>query len=158
MDVGGLGGPTFVEFNGYLPIALDNNNDLIFTGTFRNQMDFDPSANSLLLNSNSVDSNIAGVFIAKYDNPVNCILSTPTFGKNEFKMYPNPSSGIVTIIAEDFSGVYALSVFDLSGKILMTTKIETAQSTLDLSNLTKGMYLVEINSNNTTTHQKLLIK
>jgi hypothetical protein len=159
MDVGGLGNVTFVEFNGYLPIALDQNNDLIFTGTFRGQLDFDPSAQSTVLNSNnSGNTNIAGVFMAKYDNPINtCLLDSKPVGEKSFGLYPNPSNGIVTIFAKEFTEPYRLTVFDISGKKIVTHEIKAAEATIDLSGLTKGVYLIEINSDDKTAHQKLIL-
>jgi hypothetical protein len=159
MNLGGLGNVVFVEFNGYLPIALDNNNDLIFTGTFRQQLDLDPSTGSALINSNTVNPNIAGVFIAKYDNPINvCLLGTPTLGEKGFSIYPNPSNGLVTITTKEFTESYSMKVYDISGKLLLSDKIETELSTFDFSNFTKGIYIIELNHGNQSYHQKLLLK
>jgi hypothetical protein len=160
MDVGGLGSVAFVEFNGYLPIALDNNNDLIFTGTFRQQLDFDPSdAGSTILSSNSINPNIAGVFIAKYDNPINgCLLNTETVDENSFSIYPNPTNGLVTIETKDFTEGYTFTVFDISGKLLLSDSIESQLSTFDLSTFTKGIYIIELNNGSKSSHQKLILK
>lgn len=156
--VGGLGNTAFVEFNGYLPIALDNNNDLIFTGTFRQQMDFDPSdAGSTVLASNSTNQNIAGVFIAKYDNPIaNCALGTTTHSENGFSIYPNPSNGLVTIAINEFNEAQTMRIYDITGKLLLTETISTAISTVDISNFNKGIYLIELVSGSKSSYQKLI--
>lgn len=160
MKVGGLGNTAFVEFNGHLPIALDHNNDLIFTGTFRQQFDFDPSdSGAALLNSNSVNSNIAGVFIAKYDNPINnCLLNTGSFNEKKFSLYPNPSNGQVTIAIENFENPHTLKVYDVSGKLLASEAVTMAVSTIDLSNFSKGIYIMELTQGNQSQHQKLILK
>lgn len=161
MDVSGLGGPVFVEFNGYLPIALDNNNDVIFTGSFRQQLDFDPStAGSTILSSNTVNPNIAGIFIAKYDNPIDnsCSLGTTPSEEKSFSIYPNPSKGLVTIAVKESTEPYAMTVYDISGKILLTDKIESELSTFNFSNLSKGIYIIQLNSGSKSFHQKLILE
>jgi hypothetical protein len=158
MGIGGLGSTAFVEFNGFLPIALDNNNDLIFTGTFRQQFDFDPSAGSTVLSSNSVNPNIAGVFMAKYDNPINsCLLNNPDFEQKGFSVYPNPSNGLVTIAAKEFAS-YAMKVYDISGKLLLSDTITAELSTFDFSDFSKGVYIIELSKGNQSLHQKLVLK
>jgi len=158
MNIGGLGNVTFVEFNGYLPIALDNNNDLIFTGTFRQQLDFDPSSATAILNSSSSNPNIAGIFIAKYDNPVNgCSLSTESFKGNSFIIHPNPSNGLVTISLKEIKDV-TIAVYDISGKRLLSHGANSATATLDLSDFTKGVYIIEVTDDIGTAHQKLILE
>lgn len=160
MSVGGLGNVTFVEFNGYLPIALDNNNDLIFTGSFRQQLDLDPSpAGTALVNSNSTNPNIAGVFIAKYDNPINvCTLSNNDFEEKKFTVYPNPSNGLVSISVKGIEESAVVNVYDISGKRLLSEKINNELTTLDLGNFVKGIYIIELNNGNKNSHQKLILQ
>lgn len=160
MDIGKLGNMTFVEFNGYLPIALDQNNDIIFTGTFRGEIDMDPSDNEVLLRSNSsnVLANNAGVFIAKYDNPNSCQLSNHDLEGFGFEMYPNPSNGLVNISIKEFDQDTELTVFDISGKRVFASVIENEESTINLSGLTSGMYIIKLVSGNKSTHKKLILK
>ncbi|MGC4039614.1 MAG: T9SS type A sorting domain-containing protein [Flavobacterium sp.] len=160
MNIGGPGNVTFVEFNGYLPIALDNNNDLIFTGTFRQQLDFDPSTSIKTLTSSSSNPNIAGVFMAKYDNPINnCQLGVNGFEKSRsFSVYPNPSNGFVTIAVKEIAIGSALNVYDISGKKLLSAKVDSESTTLDLGNFADGVYIIEINDGSKTFHQKLILK
>lgn len=160
MEIGGLGNTAFVEFNGYLPIALDNNNDLIFTGTFRQQLDFDPSdSGATLLSSNTTNPNIAGVFMAKYDNPIDvCLLNTTTVEEKSFSIYPNPSNGLVTVETKEFERSYAMKVYDISGKLLLEANISAEVSLFDFSGFTKGIYIIELSKDNQSFHQKLILK
>ena len=160
MDIGKLGNVVFVDFNGYLPIALDQNNDLIITGTFRGQLDFDPSvANEVLLHSNNNGlPNNAGLFMAKYDNPVTCQLNTDEFDDFNFKVYPNPSDGLVNIFIKDLNQDTSLNVFDLTGKKVFSTMIQNEESTLNLRSLNSGIYIVQLTSVNKSIHKKLIIK
>ncbi|UPT70316.1 MAG: T9SS type A sorting domain-containing protein [Flavobacterium sp. JAD_PAG50586_2] len=160
MNVGGLGNVTFVEFNGYLPIALDNDNDLIFTGTFRQQIDLDASpTGTTLVNSSSINPSIAGVFIAKYDNPITvCTLSNTDFEENKFIVYPNPSNGLVTISTKRFQESAVVNVYDITGKKLLSEKINNEVTTFDLGYFTKGIYIIELNNGNKNFHQKLILQ
>jgi hypothetical protein len=160
MGIGGLGSVAFVEFNGYLPIALDNNNDLIITGTFRQQLDFDPSSSNLtVLNSSSANPNIAGIFIAKYDNPINnCLLTVNPTAEKRFRIYPNPTNGLINIATTEFTDNTIVNVYDISGKLLFSDAIKTELSTFDFSNFTKGIYIIELEDGAKSSHQKLILR
>lgn len=158
MGLAGLGNVTFVEFNGYLPIALDQNNDLVFTGTFRQQLDFDPSAGITTLDSSTDNPQIAGIFIAKYDNPLkSCTLGSGTLEIGDFSIYPNPSNGLVTIALKEIAET-EVKVYDLSGKLLFQDVVNTEISSFDFSSFTKGIYIIELNIGNRSFHHKLLLK
>ncbi len=160
MDIGKFGNMTFVDFNGFLPIALDQNNDLIITGTYRGEIDVDPSTNEMILNSNtgSIPNN-AGVFIAKYDNPISgCLLNTSIPVEKNFSIHPNPTKGLVTISTKMFSESYRISVYDISGKNLISAKVESQEHTIDLSYLSKGIYIIELKNNAGSYHQKLILE
>lgn len=160
MKVGGLGNVTFVDFNGYLPIALDHNNDLIFTGSFRGEIDVDPSAGETLLKSNTgVTPNIAGIFIAKYDNPINsCQLGIGESEEKTFTISPNPSTGTVTVSTKEIAIGSMLDIYDISGKKLFSGKTNAEVTILDLSDFNTGIYIIEINDGDKSFHQKLILK
>lgn len=160
MDIGKLGNVVFVDFNGYLPISLDQNNYLVISGTFRGQLDFDPSeTNEVLLNSNNNGiANNAGLFIAKYTNPNTCQLSNPDFEEQNFEIYPNPSDGLVNILVKDLDQNATVTVFDISGKKVFSGSIENEVSTLNLGNLNSGIYIIELVTGNQSSHKKLVLK
>jgi len=77
----------------------------------------------------------------------------------EFKMFPNPSNGLVTIQLEneDLRNV-SINVYDYSGKqVLNFGVISTTQTLLNVDELTKGIYLVEVNSNESRTIKRLVV-
>lgn len=67
-------------------------------------------------------------------------------GNNEIKVYPNPFSDQLTIeMAQAEAGrVARAQVVDLSGKVLASSVINTANDHLDLSRLAKGIYFLVI--------------
>jgi len=94
-----------------------------------------------------------------FENPwIRAIVSTDSdcngIGLDEFAsldatIYPNPTNGIVNItLAKDF-GLYNLRVLDLGGREVMNTQIETvagSASQVDLSELSRGLYMIEISN------------
>ena len=58
-------------------------------------------------------------------------------------MYPNPTSGKLTIDAKNYEDV---EVYDTSGRLI----IKSALKTIDLEEQSKGLYLLKVNANGTT--------
>ena len=71
-----------------------------------------------------------------------------------FNVYPNPSkNGIFNFISGDASD-YFIEVFDISGRMVISkTQIE---NTINLSSLSKGIYLAKVNSDGKTKTIKLI--
>lgn len=68
----------------------------------------------------------------------------------DITLYPNPFRDILQIrFEEELTGQIEFQVIDLNGRILLNEKINsTAQTELNLSSLSQGMYLVHISANN----------
>lgn len=70
----------------------------------------------------------------------------------ELDFFPNPASNFITINAENPQ----VSIVDVTGKIVMYVN-ERNNNSIDISNLSVGMYIVRINSNGNISDQKLQI-
>lgn len=81
-------------------------------------------------------------------------LSVSDFETNYIRFYPNPTTGIITISLLEDSTV---SVIDLSGKQVMTKNLEMGEATLDMSSLTKGMYLIQVTGESLTKTEKIIL-
>jgi hypothetical protein len=81
-------------------------------------------------------------------------LSISDFELNAIRFYPNPTTGIITISLLENASV---SVIDLSGKQVMTSNLEMGDATLDMSSLTKGMYLIQIVGESYTKTEKVIL-
>jgi Secretion system C-terminal sorting domain len=63
--------------------------------------------------------------------------------KNRIYLYPNPTTGIITIESDDL--LESLSVSDLQGRELVRKKLgDSSKVIVDLSHLTHGVYLVNV--------------
>jgi hypothetical protein len=83
-------------------------------------------------------------------------LSTNSFDSaSKFKVYPNPSNGIVKIKTETPVDVV---VMDITGKIVYSMNQVTSDSQLNLSSLQKGIYMAKIMSEGTEETQKIILK
>lgn len=73
-------------------------------------------------------------------------------------VYPNPNSGIMTISGAFTEGEGVCRVYDMMGNLVMNRNITLApEFTLNLNQLTPGMYMLEINGNNRTSRAKIII-
>ena len=66
----------------------------------------------------------------------------------DVKVYPNHTSGKLTIDAKNFEGV---EVYDVSGRLIIKSSLKT----IDLEEQSKGLYLLKVNANGTTQEFKV---
>ena len=78
-----------------------------------------------------------------------------TNNQNTFAVYPNPANGFVNITSQT-SGNKNVIVYDILGKQVINTTIFSDR--LDISNLTSGMYLLNISQNGVSSTKKLIVK
>jgi predicted ester cyclase len=73
-----------------------------------------------------------------------------------FSMYPNPSSGTVFFNFEK-NQERVLTVRDISGKVILS-KVTSSNTEIDFNNYGKGIYLVNIQSENGSITEKVIIQ
>ena len=85
-------------------------------------------------------------------------VETPDFSDN-VKIYPNPSNGVVTIKNNTAAKLSTISIYDILGNQVQDMPLKTnANNTIDLTNLTKGIYLARLESvDGQVKTQKLII-
>jgi glucose/arabinose dehydrogenase len=72
-------------------------------------------------------------------------LATTEFEKNGFSIYPNPTKDTFFIKSTTDVIATAVEVYDITGKLLFTKKVEASpENSIPVSNLSKGMYLVTV--------------
>ena len=72
-------------------------------------------------------------------------LGVNLFENDTFEYYPNPTSGIVMFnLKNTFATIDKIEVVDILGKTLLTKTNNYSNGSIDLSSLSKGMYLVKI--------------
>lgn len=74
-----------------------------------------------------------------------------------FNMYPNPANNLLTIETEN-EGKYDIQIFDLLGKIIVKQSFIGGSTTINVSNLPKGLYVVNLKYKNYSKHKKLILE
>ena len=87
---------------------------------------------------------------------VNGSLSAPDFVLPNFKYYPNPVQHTLTI--SNTSDIEEIEIIAVSGKSVLTKKINNTHSDIDLSNVASGFYFLKVTSEGKTKTIKIVKK
>ncbi len=101
-----------------------------------------------LNDGNGEDSGHARV----YD--LSALLSTDEFEVSQFKLYPNPAKGYFTIELNNSLELQKVNVYSNRGQFIQSFQGQI----IEVSNLTSGLYYVEIITNEGKATKKLIIK
>lgn len=81
------------------------------------------------------------------------VLGNPTNEMSLFKMFPNPTSGIINIEMSNNQSIAKVVINNLLGQTIM--RYESA-SILDISSLTKGIYFITVETDNGKETQRII--
>lgn len=84
-------------------------------------------------------------------------LGQPEIEMDRVSIYPNPSTGIVHISGLQ-SGPTQLSIYDISGKLILERQIESHETSLLLDGITNGVYIMLLTNKHETFRKKLVIQ
>lgn len=86
-------------------------------------------------------------------------LGNTNFDATAISMYPNPASNLVTITnANSPEKISTVTIYEITGKRIYTLNNDTLDSiSIDVSHFSKGIYLVELTTENNTKVTKKLI-
>ncbi len=82
------------------------------------------------------------------------ILSTNEVNASTIGWFPNPTNGLVTVNVPQSQGT--VRIYDITGKLLSTKEITSAQQQLDYTQLSSGVYMMVIESDKNQTVQRLI--
>ena len=76
------------------------------------------------------------------------------------KLYPNPvNNGLFTLETKDLRGEMTITITDAAGRTVHSLNMNAENSTqINVAQLEKGMYIVNIHHNNKTFNQKIIIE
>lgn len=97
----------------------------------------------------------------KFDNlkvtALNQVLSTNEVLSNQFNLYPNPATDLVTITNRENRTVKQIRIYDVAGKLMDTQNFENkAEIQLTVGKLTPGTYLLHLQTNEGSAVKKLI--
>src|SRR5690554_6082320 len=81
-------------------------------------------------------------------------LSSNIFVLENFNIYPNPTSEVLNIKLENNLTLEKATIYNNSGQIVKTAQ----QNTVDISNLSSGIYFVEVTTNQGKAVKKVVVK
>ncbi|MGB5665437.1 MAG: T9SS type A sorting domain-containing protein [Maribacter sp.] len=73
-----------------------------------------------------------------------------------FKLYPNPAYNDVVYITTDVNARKEIIVYDVFGEVVLTDRI--LNTSLNISRLVPGVYVLQVAENNRTITRKLVVK
>ncbi|RDK85184.1 T9SS type A sorting domain-containing protein [Marinirhabdus gelatinilytica] len=102
------------------------------------------------------------VYVANTGGPTDIVidgdffLGTQDVTMNNFAMYPNPTTGTVTIETATTQPIDGVAIYTLLGQKVLQQTATQAKTTLDVSTLAAGTYLVQITVQGETSMRKLV--
>jgi surface protein len=83
------------------------------------------------------------------DGGLNCTdLGTEAFDKNVISLYPNPTSSVLNIKADDSITNQPYAISDALGKIVLKGKLNEGDTAINVEHLSKGIYCIKMANNN----------
>jgi len=136
----------FGDNSGNISTAQDPSYTYSATGTY-----------TITLNADS-----SGCSVSAYSKNLtiqNCVGIEETSLSNHIEMYPNPTTGVVTLAFNDLKGsTGTIGVYDVAGKLVVEEPVSVSgsiQKTLNLSTVADGVYFVKIQLGNDVLMRKL---
>ncbi len=133
-----------------------------------------PSDNNSYTSGNSLDINLIGIFmnpspsLLQFDVTVFSELNDNTFNQFDFNIdctnaivtfdnvslfYPNPTYSVVNLMVENLK---AIKIFDTKGQLMLFD--ENPTNSIDVSQLSQGLYFMEIISDGKSSVEQLIIR
>jgi len=102
----------------------------------------------------------AALLTVNYSFGAETSILAPTHTGLPVQMYPNPvSDGKITVeIDSDTESPVSVTIFDLSGRILYRSVIESNQTFIDVSDIKSGLYIIQLSNGINIRSHKLLVK
>ena len=123
---------------------------------------FSASAGSLsIIYANGRYLNIMLGMVQKIEDGTALSVTTLGINKNSllnFEMYPNPASDVLTVQLPTGTEKAEVSVFDYTGRLVSSKTISSNDSTLDVQNISKGIYIIRVATNSKIGVQRFIKK
>jgi len=101
---------------------------------------------------------IAGISSGTIYKIIDSSLSSSDFENNGFSLYPNPAKESFTIKSSTSNFATKIDVIDLTGKLLFTKELSSIpENTIATTALSKGIYLISVETTNGTNYTTKLI-
>ncbi|MEI6508312.1 MAG: T9SS type A sorting domain-containing protein [Bacteroidota bacterium] len=127
-----------------------NNIDVVFVDLGKDYLKVNEYSSTCVSDTASITIQVNGVGINE----------TNTF--EHFKLFPNPTKGILNIELTSLEKQVEIHVFDIEGSSVKSFQFENNKdifkTEIDLSTITKGVYFIEIKSGNKAVQRKITLE
>jgi hypothetical protein len=86
---------------------------------------------------------------------VSSIVGIEELEGQQVSIYPNPATDYVQVLS---SGKGDVNIYDITGKLVMTSRINNPTEVLDISKLAKGVYVLKTSTSDKVFTKKLVIE
>jgi hypothetical protein len=77
---------------------------------------------------------------------------------SRFKLFPNPAQSEINVeLVDDIRSQYSLSIYDFSGKEILTQKTSHANTIINIQNLSEGIYIMKLVIDDMVGYKKFVI-
>jgi hypothetical protein len=138
---------TWASFSLPLTYPSADSATLYFSAFYPSSQSADPKGNSVLQVDNlSFDTLISSVFEQIAENTL-------------IQLYPNPASDIITLNIDNTNNAdMTLNIYNAIGSLVKSEMLKQNQQHINIGDLSKGIYMLEIKSKEWTKKQKLIIE
>lgn len=91
----------------------------------------------------------------------NCTLANEYFQNSElFRIYPNPSNGLININIANYVGDLQIKVYDINGRQVFNENVNdfNTSNAINLGKLSKGVYILKLQGENLNHSEKIIIE
>ena len=113
------------------------------------------------INKGTISMTLPKLSVTVIQIPFQITLGVRDMEETKFRLYPNPAQGQVMLDASEISGTIDITINDISGRIVESFQIKSDPSTkipINISSLTKGVYVVNVFHERNKYSQKLIIE
>jgi len=137
------------EGGGMCAISVANNGDVFVGGNFL--------FHHLIIGTDTLSSNITALFGAKlsyFEGQGISELQTPN---SAFTLYPNPTSGIITIESTS-AKLTSIKIMNVLGECVYQSEIRNSKSEINLTGVSKGIYFLQANTAAGIVNKKIMVE
>jgi hypothetical protein len=88
-----------------------------------------------------------------------CVGLVEYSNNTNIRLYPNPTTGMVNIEVNGIDGNAFMKIYSPQGQVIYSKELNSnLKADLDLSRLSKGVYFIKINNEETNIFSKLIIQ
>ena len=91
-----------------------------------------------------------------------CVGINDIDGEINVELFPNPTKGLVTIRTDQKLSDMSFAVYDMSGKLVLNHQnvkyLSATTAEIDLGSLDSGTYIIEVNSDQVTSRQSIVLE